>query len=64
MVKGCGSSHALFCWRNYCDSCGVGHFKYNIALIVANLLFGISFSFYVSLVESGITFQQILYNVL
>ena len=59
MVKGFGCSHALFCWRNYCDSCGVGQLKYNIALIVANLLFGISFSFYVSLVESGITFQQI-----
>ena len=37
----------------------MGQLKYNIALIVANLLFGINFSFYVSLVESGITFQQI-----
>ena len=37
----------------------MGKLKYNIALIVANVLFGANFSFYVSLTKSSVSFQQI-----
>ena len=37
----------------------MGKLKYNIALIVANVLFGANFSFYVSLTKSTVSFQQI-----
>ena len=36
-----------------------GRIKYNMALVVANLLFGANFSFYVSLTEYYLNFQQI-----
>ena len=37
----------------------MGKLRYNIALIVANVLFGANFSFYVSLTKSSVSFQQI-----
>lgn len=37
----------------------MGKLRYNIALVVANILFGANFSFYVSLTKSFVTFQQI-----
>ena len=37
----------------------MGKLRYNIALIVANVLFGANFSFYVSLTKSTVSFQQI-----
>ena len=37
----------------------MGKLKYNIALIVANVLFGANFSFYVSLTKNSVSFQQI-----
>ena len=37
----------------------MGRVKYNIALIVANVLFGANFSFYVSLTRHYLDFQQI-----
>ena len=46
-------------WRGSCIRDGVGKFKYNMALVVANILFGGNFSFYVSLTRSGVAFQQI-----
>ena len=33
--------------------------KYNMALVIANILFGANFSFYVSLTEYYLNFQQI-----
>ena len=51
----------FFCfgWRNSCTHKSVGKFKYNMALVAANILFGGNFSFYVTLTRSGIAFQQI-----
>lgn len=37
----------------------MGKLRYNIALIVANVLFGANFSFYVSLTKNSVSFQQI-----
>lgn len=37
----------------------MGKFKYNMALVAANILFGANFSFYVSLTEYYLSFQQI-----
>lgn len=37
----------------------MGKLRYNIALVAANILFGANFSFYVSLTQHGISFQQI-----
>ena len=37
----------------------MGKFKYNMALVAANVLFGANFSFYVSLTRSYFNFQQI-----
>lgn len=35
--------------------------KYHIALATANILFGVNFSFYVSLTRAGVAFQQIFF---
>ena len=36
----------------------MGALRYNLALVVANLLFGVSFSVYVSLLQGGVYFEQ------
>ena len=46
-------------WLKTCTLYCVGKVKYNMALVVANLLFGANFSFYVSLTEYYLSFQQI-----
>lgn len=50
---------SLYSWRRVCNGVGMGRVKYNIALIVANVLFGANFSFYVSLTRHYLDFQQI-----
>lgn len=37
----------------------MGEFRYNIALIVSNILFGVSFSVYVSLLRDSLSFEQL-----
>ena len=37
----------------------MGEFRYNIALIVSNILFGVSFSVYVSLLRDTLSFEQL-----
>ena len=37
----------------------MGEFRYNIALIVSNILFGVSFSVYVSLLRNSLSFEQL-----
>ena len=37
----------------------MGEFRYNIALIVSNILFGVSFSLYVSLLRDILSFEQL-----
>ena len=37
----------------------MGKFRYNLALVVANILFGANFSFYVSLTRHYLNFEQV-----
>ena len=49
-----------YSWRAFCGSwCAMGRLRYNIALVVSNILFGVSFSVYVSLLHGAMQPTQL-----